>query len=65
MSDTTVDEIWALFREVAEQSKETDRKLKEYVQQSQKTERIVQELAEKSQRDIMVLPIVKTEITRK
>lgn len=29
MSSTTLDEVWALFREVADAQKETDRKFQE------------------------------------
>ena len=45
MSSTTLDEVWALFREVADAQKETDRKFQETDHRFQETDRKFQETA--------------------
>ena len=49
MSSTTLDEVWALFREVADAQKETDRKFQETDHRFQETDRKFQETDRKFQ----------------
>jgi hypothetical protein len=44
MSSTTLEEVWALFREVAEAQKETDRKFQETDHKFQETDRQLKQL---------------------
>ena len=44
---TTLDEVWALFREVAEAQKETDRRMKETDRQMKETDRQIKQLGKK------------------
>jgi hypothetical protein len=41
---TTLDEVWALFREVAESQKDTDRRMKETDRQMKETDRQIKQL---------------------
>ena len=47
MSSTTLDEVWALFREVADAQKETDRKFQETDRKFQETDRQLRQIGKK------------------
>jgi Holliday junction resolvase-like predicted endonuclease len=50
MTELTFDKVWIMFQEIAEQSKETDKKFKEIAEESIKTEKMFKEMAEQSKR---------------
>jgi len=47
MSSATLDDVWALFREVAEAQKETDRKFQETDRKFQETDRQIKQMSKK------------------
>jgi flagellar motor protein MotB len=48
MSELTFEKVWGMFQEIAEQSKETDKKFQEIAEQSKETDKKFQEIAEQS-----------------
>jgi hypothetical protein len=55
MSNVTLEEVWALFREVAEAQKETDRKFQETDRKFQQTDRWLREQGRETDRKLKLV----------